>query len=413
MSPFSRCATYAAVDTRMLHLYGRDLTREALTNSIRICSERGISPVQPIKQYPLANMGDALRLMQSGGHIGKLVLLLQPDDQVVSRPQPVSLNDPNSTYLVAGGVGGIGRSIVLWMLEKGARNILLVSRSASSYADAPNLVQNAEHHGCNLQVVSCDISDEGNLLHVIAGCDKTLAPIRGVIHGAMVLDHAVHPKIAGSLNLHNPLPDLNFFIMLSSLVGVVGYSSQSNYVTGNTFKDARLVAKQEDAVRNRIENLGTTSLKINDVLRLVEVAIQEPLGHSLDEDQLVTDSCRFTSMATEATPTSSTAVLLGKLTSAQTMQEAASAIAEAIASKLADIFRMDVSEIDTGLPLSQYGVDSLVAVELRNWLRDTVKAKASIFDNLQGSSLNRLGALVASRGELVHRLQAGEDDAKN
>lgn len=85
-------------------------------------------------------------------------------------------------------MGGIGRAIIMWLIERGAANILAVSRTADKHADAEKLAAVAHSSGCNLQFRSCDISIEDNLIKLLEDCSRTLPPICGVINAAMVLD---------------------------------------------------------------------------------------------------------------------------------------------------------------------------------------------------------------------------------
>ena len=101
----------------------------------------------------------------------------------------MSLANPHVTYLIAGGLGGIGRAIASWMMGNGAKNILLVSRNAVSHSNAAELVRSAKAEGCNLQVRNCDVSSEDSLFKLLEYCSSgSLPPIRGVINCAMVLD---------------------------------------------------------------------------------------------------------------------------------------------------------------------------------------------------------------------------------
>lgn len=99
-----------------------------------------------------------------------------------------------------------------------------------------------------------------------------------------------------------------------------------------------------------------------------------------------------------------TASLVRRLADASvttTLSDAAALLVDAVSAKLADMFRLPLEQIDTGLPLSRYGVDSLVAVELRNWLGSSVKAKVTVFEILQSVSLIEFGQLLASKSEYV------------
>jgi NAD(P)-dependent dehydrogenase (short-subunit alcohol dehydrogenase family) len=100
----------------------------------------------------------------------------------------VSLDDANATYLIVGGVTGIGSSVTEWMVSKGAKNLLLVSRHATIHPNGPKLQAQGEAAGCNMHIRDCDISDEKSLVELLAESARTLPPIRGVINGAMVLD---------------------------------------------------------------------------------------------------------------------------------------------------------------------------------------------------------------------------------
>ncbi|KAE8384250.1 putative polyketide synthase [Aspergillus alliaceus] len=464
-APFSRCSMFSSFDLLQLTEYRGRLTHSALSESLNIVRKRGISPVHPITPYPISEMATAMRQMQGGMHVGKLVLVPHDEDRIkfIRRPSPVSLDNPGETYLVVGGLGGIGRAIATWMIENGAKNLVLVSRHATSHPEAPQLVKMAETAGCRLQIHDCDISNEASLLQLIRDCSETLPPFRGVINGAMVLDdtvlermtfeqwsNAVRPKINSSWNLHTHLPNLAFFVMLSSVAGVAGHMSQANYSAGNSFEDALAryrtarglpavtidlgavksvgyVADREasgdDRLRARVENVGFGSVDLDHVLRMVGHGISESLRqspsqsqvvvgpnfHTLASESVMSHDRRFGTLriasqrgietATTSTSKTSTAALTQALSKASTLTEAVALLVQAIMAKIAEIFNIPLSDIDAELPMSRYGVDSLVAVELRNWLSSGAKAKVTVFDILQSASLNEFGALVVSRSE--------------
>lgn len=95
---------------------------------------------------------------------------------------------------MVGGLGGIGRAIATWMIENGAKNIILVSRHAESHQSAMELSQRGKKEGCNVHVKNCDVSDEKAFLEFLAHCSSiSLPPIKGVVNGAMLLDVRFHP----------------------------------------------------------------------------------------------------------------------------------------------------------------------------------------------------------------------------
>ena len=117
----------------------------------------------------------------------------------------------DASYLLAGGLGGLGRSISQWMVANGARNLIFVSRSGASSGEARKLVQDLISNRVRVIVLCCDISDEERLSTALASAMKTMPPIRGVIQGAMVLKdqifsnmdaetfkNTIRPKVQGS-----------------------------------------------------------------------------------------------------------------------------------------------------------------------------------------------------------------------
>ncbi|RWA09000.1 hypothetical protein EKO27_g6114 [Xylaria grammica] len=472
MTPLTRCASIYGIDILQLAKHKGRVVRRALDASIHLWEQRAVGVVGPITRYSISDMEKAMRAMQGGTHKGKIVLVPQPDDQikVVSRPQPVRFagaRAQDATYLVVGGLGGIGRTIAIWLAERGAKHVLLVSRNAESHVDAPELKREAKKLDCDLHIRNCDVANEDSLRALLKSCAGVIPPVRGVIHAAMLLQDAVlermtyeqwfrgvSPKVAGAWNIHNCVPDLNFFVMLSSLVGISGHMSQANYAAGNTFLDALarhrtaqglpavsldlggvksvgFVAESEDDVLGRVIRLGSIPMEIERVLRLIESGIRVPLRASVDDAQVVTSIDSWDNLA-DASPIkrdlrfrtlqavarvsgldnsklpgqANSDMLLTQTLSAATvtMTEAAEVIITAITDKLAKIFSLAASEIDASLSMSHYGVDSLVAVELRNWLSSSVKAKLSIFEILQSSSLAAFASTVASKSEFMKGL---------
>jgi KR domain/Phosphopantetheine attachment site len=267
---------------------------------------------------------------------------------------------------------------------------------------------------------------------------------------------SVLPKVVGTMNLHKHLPKVNFFVMLSSLVGALGNVSQSNYAAGNTFQDALArhrtanglpavtidlgavtevgwVAAAEDSagVLDRIEKrLGATPVTIEQTLRLIEAAIQDPLRKHQDDSQVVTCMAQYDAVSESAAIKkdrrfgtmrlrNAGAVGATRVASAQlsrldelvqtlsnthgtaTAAEAKNLVSESLVHKIADLFNTPAADIDVALPLSQHGVDSLVAVELRNWLSSAVKVKVTIYDILQSASVTDFALMLVNKSGLV------------
>src|SRR5579862_8822481 len=97
----------------------------------------------------------------------------------------------DASYLLAGGLGGLGRSISRWMVSNGARNLIFVSRSGASSPDAIKFVNDLTAAGVRVRVLSCDIEDEQKFSMSLSSTLETMPPIRGVIQAAMVLKDQV------------------------------------------------------------------------------------------------------------------------------------------------------------------------------------------------------------------------------
>ncbi|KAI1810422.1 KR domain-containing protein [Poronia punctata] len=160
--------------------------------------------------------------------------------------------EKDGAYLVAGGFGGIGRAVLKWLATKGAKHLIVPSRSGAVSQDAIQVVNELGAYGVSVAAPVCDCSSKVMLSRVLGECSNTMPPIRGCIIASMVLNDSpfdtmthgqwestIRSKVDVSWNLHTLLPrSLDFFVMLSSIAGVIGNPGQANYNAGCTFQDA-------------------------------------------------------------------------------------------------------------------------------------------------------------------------------
>lgn len=262
---------------------------------------------------------------------------------------------------------------------------------------------------------------------------------------------ALRPKLEGSWNLHVQFSEsqLDFFIMLSSMTGVAGNSSQANYAAGGSFQDALArhraaqglpavsldlgmvrsvgyVAEKKD-VADRMMKSGYRFVEEKEVLRLIEAAITKPIRQQHTSQILIgiasgagadwglapwRHDLRFTgllqaqegSQAEDSTndKQKDAVGLKSQLVNAKSWDEAVNHICAAIVTKISEMFSMPESEIDKTATSSRYGIDSLIAVELRNWLSHAVQGQSSIFEVMQSSSLMVLATKTALKSKLVN-----------
>lgn len=107
--------------------------------------------------------------------------------KIIPPPVPTYTFDPDATYVISGGLGGIGQSIAKLFVKQGARNLILLSRSGAVKQSAMQLVIDLEAYGAQIATPACDVSDKGALRDALDRCMETMPPIKGCIQGAMVL----------------------------------------------------------------------------------------------------------------------------------------------------------------------------------------------------------------------------------
>jgi FlaA1/EpsC-like NDP-sugar epimerase len=113
--------------------------------------------------------------------------------QVIPSSKPTYNFSPDATYVIGGGSGGLGRFIISWMITRGARNLLLLSRSGTSSSPVSELITLMKIKGVRIEAPMCDISDEETLVSVL-GKYKHMPPIKGCIQASMVLQVFLFPS---------------------------------------------------------------------------------------------------------------------------------------------------------------------------------------------------------------------------
>src|SRR5690606_32617959 len=156
------------------------------------------------------------------------------------------------TYLISGGLRGLGPAVAEWLVRQGARHLVLMGRSEPP-ATTREALERMQRAGARVLVAQGDVSRYGDLERILADASRTMPPLAGVIHGAGVLDDAtllqqdwsrfetvLAPKALGAWNLHVLTCDLGLdvFVLFSSGVGLLGAGGQANHAAANAFLDA-------------------------------------------------------------------------------------------------------------------------------------------------------------------------------
>jgi len=188
MARFEHNAMFASVDLTVIAAERPKIMKRLLSDVFELMDKGLAKPISPITIFPISNVESAFRTLQSGKIMGKIVIVPRRDDQIRATPcKTKTLLKENATYVIIGGTGGLGRSMSRWMIEKGARNILLISRSGNSGGKVEELIQEAKGAGAEVIVRACDVVNKSEVEHLLTRGVASMPPVRGVIHAAMVL----------------------------------------------------------------------------------------------------------------------------------------------------------------------------------------------------------------------------------
>ena len=210
---------------------------------IMACLSSGELKTITHSRWPLAEAGAALSFMRAARHIGKIVVTTPPILKGKLRQ--------DRTYLVTGGLGGIGCAVADWLADRGAGAIALNGRRAPD-PEAEEVIHRLRERGVKVQVEIADMTDAAAIDEMMARIDETLPPLGGVIHSVGVLsdgaltnqswerfETVLWPKVLGAWHLHRATVDrdLDMFVLFSSRVGVMGNPGQANHASANAFLD--------------------------------------------------------------------------------------------------------------------------------------------------------------------------------
>ncbi|KAK8109398.1 hypothetical protein PG999_007535 [Apiospora kogelbergensis] len=361
---------------------------------------------------------------------------------------------PTATYIITGGTGGIGRSLGEWMVKQGARHIILLGRSGSSSPKVAELLKKYEGTDVCMRALASDVGSRDSLLDVKEQI-RDLPPVRGVVHGALYLRDAMfmnssfedyqnitRPKMQAAWMLDELFPDLDFFVSLSSLDSIIGHFGQSIYSGSSTFLDAF----SEHRIKQGKPAVSISLPVVEGVGYVADRGISErlkgTLGLSLSEAQLYTLvagaivgpasglNVRGRSFSFVTTPTDTDKKLpwehfhFLRAIAPPSLRDASSrggnaarkahaaggradakggadtspeAVMEALRTKVSNVTMLDRDEITPERSLVHYGLDSLVSVELRNWIRREYGADLALKDIVAARHLNALSKDIRSQ----------------
>jgi acyl transferase domain-containing protein/SAM-dependent methyltransferase/acyl carrier protein len=356
---------------------------------------------------------DRIALRSGVRYVARLVRISSP--RAAGAP-PVTLH-AEATYLITGGFSGIGLEMARWMVDQGARHLALLGRSGAGPA-AQAVVEELRAAGAEIAEIRADVGQREQLAGVLAQIDRTMPPLRGIIHSAVALDDGVLllqsparlrtvmvAKMDGSWNLHDLTRDrpLDFFVLFSSLASVLGSPGQGNYAAANAFVDALAYHRRALGLPAFTLNwapwseVGLAAISAERGDRLAYRGIQSIspeqgrevmawlLHHPSPQVAVMSFNLRqwrqfyprsassplLAELAREqgkegAALQDSVVSLKGRLAEAGSPERRIAILGSHILEQIGHVLRLSPSQIDADTPLRSLGFDSLMAVEVRN-----------------------------------------------
>ncbi|MGZ5829725.1 MAG: SDR family NAD(P)-dependent oxidoreductase [Xanthobacteraceae bacterium] len=424
--------------------------------------ERG--ELRPVETHvlPIRTAAETFRGMAQGQHTGKLVLRVQGETAPLRVGDPeAKIVRPDATYLITGGTSGLGLVVARFLAKAGARHLVLSSRSGNvAESDAP-VLDEILNYGATVHLRACDIGDVRATKGLLAEIRRDLPPLRGVVHGAMVLDdvdilgldlarldRVLRPKAMGAWNLSvlTEGDGLDWFLMHGSVSAMLGAAGQSNYVVANHLLEALVAHRQRrglpaqtvawgpiasagvvarsDQLRRYFELLGFT--------RLTNDSIEDALNHLLCSDESAIAVCgvdwvrlsaalpgfesdkRFRHLldaARENDGGTNMAEMLNTLDVAGRRE----LVANLIVVQTATVLGIQTAQVPRDRPLGDLGLDSLMAFELSATLEANLGKRLPI-STLQGNRTvdelaDRISRVFAGNGEIPPEQQSASSQS--
>ncbi|NEO76847.1 type I polyketide synthase [Moorena sp. SIO4G3] len=374
----------------------------------------------PHKLFPSTQITEAFRYMQQAKNIGKVVVEMP---QVSIEPKSIQ---PEASYLITGGLGALGLELAQWMVKQGAQHLVLSGRRAPS-ENAQKVIGNLETAGASVSVLLGDISCQEDVAKTLEAISTSLPPLKGVIHAAGVLDDGVlqqmswqqftkvmAPKVQGTWYLHQFTKDLplDFFVCFSSIASLFGSPGQGNYAAANGFMDALahyrrglglpglsinwgawgsagMAARLDSLNQNRLESSGMIAIEPERGMQALDSLLSDsssqvvvlPINWSKFVKQLPGGHGKkipFLEALISTEPSLTKKSAFREQLESVPVSERQELLTNQIRSLIAKTLGWtDTQKIGMRQPLFDLGLDSLMAVELKNRLESSLETSLS------------------------------------
>ncbi|MFO7177217.1 MAG: SDR family NAD(P)-dependent oxidoreductase [Pseudomonadota bacterium] len=348
----------------------------------------------------------------------------------------------NRTYLVTGGLGGFGLATAEWLVERGARTLVLASRRGTPDDDARARIERLRAAGARVECRALDVTDAGSIDALLAFVAAELPPLGGIVHSAMVLDdraiarlsdgaleRVMLPKAFGAFLLHEKTKhlDLDCFVLYSSISAQIGNPNQAAYAAANAFLDGLATLRRSEgrralsvswgaiadvgvvarhaATKTHLRSLGIRPMPARAALGALETALASDRAAlcvaDMDWDRWVqsfpaTPWNRLEPLVTRAAESEARTGIRDELLALEA-EARAERVRALTCSAVATVLKVDESRLTGSTSLQALGLDSLMAVELQNALEKAVGVAVPSIELLAGGSVDELSARIVQR----------------
>ncbi|MBN1602363.1 MAG: SDR family NAD(P)-dependent oxidoreductase [Chitinispirillaceae bacterium] len=410
--------------------------RKIIENMAAVIEQKNL--ILPMQVFPFSKLNEAIAQMNDSDNIHKILITMDNMLPVIAKKQ-MSIVNSQGSYIVTGGTSGFGLEVARWLAEKGAGHVLLASRSGDKRLEIKQAVECMLSQGLSVSVMAVDVSDEKAVEHMIQTCNNTGKPLKGIIHSAMILEdsylknitneqlqHVMDPKIKGALNLDAATTQFNldFFVMFSSITSLIGNPGQAAYAAANAFLDdlARIRRQQGKTAttinwgvlaqtgvltRNRevamvLKHTGLKGFSNQQALRALDCALALDLTQAgvFDVDwgtwfeqnskQAVLPLFAHFSRTVNRFNEKVSAYLeeLAPMDKALRLKS----IEGKITGVIGQVANMPETSIQRNENIMNYGVDSLMALDLSRRLKSELSLELSMMELMNGPSVSKLSS---------------------
>ncbi|UKZ55914.1 putative secondary metabolism biosynthetic enzyme [Trichoderma virens] len=461
-------ATFSSFSLNSIATKSPRLMGQIICAAFELYQKGIVKPIASLKVFSASQVESAVQYAQTDGQDKTIILSFNDNDLVPvlgsGMRQPIDIDlSSDACYMLVGGLGGLGRSLAMMLAENGARKLCFLSRSGAASTSATDLIHDLKGLGVQVECLKCDVSDISALKNALDRCSVELGPVHGVIQCAMVLrdtlfanmsydqwQESTLPKVQGTQNLHKTLPDVDFFVTLSSFAGTFGNRGQSNYAAGCAYQDALALQRRDEGKKATTIDVGlmrdigvlaengmTDNLKDweepygvreGELRTLVKLAIAGrlpaqvltglatggsavaagiPTPFYLADAKFslmgATDLDKVNDATSDSNNKRKSDTIRALISNSEGLPEASEHVVASLVGRIAKMLQIEAEDVDTSRALHSYGLDSLVAIEIVDWALKEIEARVSVFDIMAAVPITATASKIANASALLAR----------